>query len=264
MGLFNLFKKKPSITIQIVDESENKPYVEPKDLRTNKCPYCSATLKKVPGRKTKCPECQQFMFVRTRPQDNARVVVTEEQAEQIEEDWAIENGTHEEYLREKNRYASKKKELSDRFGSEASDNDVQWGLWNEDIMEHSKNGDWGMYRNTKLAMADQIRKEGRTEHAIRMLLEVCYYDANGPTNGGNRHAASNTNPGFDPENDGMIIPGIVETVYKLAQDEQMPLESLKEEYINFNQKFFKALKLPLSPEEAWDDLEIVLRKQSDV
>jgi len=31
------------------------------------CPYCGATLPKTPQRKTKCPNCKEFIYVRTSP-----------------------------------------------------------------------------------------------------------------------------------------------------------------------------------------------------
>lgn len=59
------------------------------DLRKPECPYCQNVLKKVPGAKTKCSRCGQFMYVRTRSEDHARVVVTEAQAHRMEGNWKI-------------------------------------------------------------------------------------------------------------------------------------------------------------------------------
>ncbi len=56
------------------------------------CPYCAKPLDKMPGRKTKCPFCANFMYVRTRPADKKRVIVTEQDAAKIEEQWNIESG----------------------------------------------------------------------------------------------------------------------------------------------------------------------------
>jgi len=56
------------------------------------CPYCAKPLEKMPGRKTKCPFCANFMYVRTRPADKKRVIVTEQDATKIDEQWKIESG----------------------------------------------------------------------------------------------------------------------------------------------------------------------------
>jgi DNA polymerase-3 subunit epsilon len=54
----------------------------------NTCPNCGAALSFRPGRKTKCPHCGEFIFVRTRPFDRRRVLVTKEQATLIEVEWS--------------------------------------------------------------------------------------------------------------------------------------------------------------------------------
>ena len=53
------------------------------------CPYCGNQLAKKPGRKAKCPHCANFIHVRTRPLDNQKVLVTEQQMEAINEQWGI-------------------------------------------------------------------------------------------------------------------------------------------------------------------------------
>lgn len=59
------------------------------------CPYCVKPLDKMPGRKTKCPFCANYMYVRTRPADKKRVVVTEQDAAKIDEQWMVEKGIYE-------------------------------------------------------------------------------------------------------------------------------------------------------------------------
>ena len=73
------------------EEDEDAVVVGPNplDLRKAECPYCHKTLPKVPGRKKKCLHCGGFMFVRTRPEDRARVVVTQAEADRIDCDWSI-------------------------------------------------------------------------------------------------------------------------------------------------------------------------------
>src|ERR1700733_3999817 len=70
------------------------------------CPNCNQRLDKKPGRKKKCPHCGRFIYVRTRPSDEKKVLVTEAQAERIEEQWFIvHGGTHEAFLLAKRRVA---------------------------------------------------------------------------------------------------------------------------------------------------------------
>ncbi len=69
----------------------------PTDLRKPECPYCQNALKKIPGAKTKCSQCGRFIYVRTRPEDGARVLVTEADAHRINEAWesTIREGVRE-------------------------------------------------------------------------------------------------------------------------------------------------------------------------
>ncbi len=61
--------------------------MDERDQRKAKCPSCDQALAKIPGSKTKCPHCGVFMYIRTRPRDRARVVVTKAGADQIAADW---------------------------------------------------------------------------------------------------------------------------------------------------------------------------------
>ena len=72
MGLLDLFRSQPRTANQ---------QSEPKDERKAECPNCHKALSKIPSAKTKCPHCGENMFVRTRPKDNARVVVTKAEAD---------------------------------------------------------------------------------------------------------------------------------------------------------------------------------------
>lgn len=53
----------------------------------NACPNCHQELIKRPGRKTKCPHCGTFIYVRTRPLDRKRVLVTADEARRLQAEW---------------------------------------------------------------------------------------------------------------------------------------------------------------------------------
>lgn len=52
------------------------------------CPYCNFYLEKMPARKKACPNCKEFIFVRTRPYDRKKVLVTDKQVEEIQEQYS--------------------------------------------------------------------------------------------------------------------------------------------------------------------------------
>ena len=62
------------------------------------CPYCGNVLEKMPGRKKKCPNCSNYVFVRTRPLDGKKVLIREDQKEEMEEQWVIKHETYEEQI----------------------------------------------------------------------------------------------------------------------------------------------------------------------
>ena len=64
----------------------------------NKCPYCKSLLAKAPAKKKQCQNCKNYIRVRTRPQDKIQVLVTEDEALEIDEQWQIINGTYEAEL----------------------------------------------------------------------------------------------------------------------------------------------------------------------
>ena len=129
--LVRMFSKSPPL------EEKQAAQNEPKDLRTAQCPYCHANLKKIPGRKTKCPHCGNFMYVRSKP-DNTRVVVTQGEAEKIDEEWALVQGTHDQFVAEKQEITAERDLLRKRFGREPSDEDVRWSILNKSLVQHAK------------------------------------------------------------------------------------------------------------------------------
>jgi len=57
------------------------------------CPYCGAIFPKKPKAKTKCRSCGNFVYIRTRPLDHMKVLVTDKQVLQINDQYCIEEGT---------------------------------------------------------------------------------------------------------------------------------------------------------------------------
>ncbi len=231
---------------------------EPKDERKAECPNCHNALSKIPGAKTKCPHCGECMFVRTRPKDNARIVVTKAEADKIDEEWSIIAGTHDIFVAEKEEFMKEKEILRKRFGDkEPSDNDVRWGLLNKQLIEHAKNGDWGLYRNARFQMAEILRGEMKLKDALRTYLEVCYLDLNGPSNTGGMNAPELLKefPPFDPNRDSFLAPGVIDLIKRIVLKLNLSKDEVKQIYIEHNSRSEKSLRLPLSAEKSWQSLE---------
>jgi hypothetical protein len=156
------------------------PSEEAKDFRLAACPYCGVELKKVPGAATKCPDCHKTMYVRTDHRVHKRLVVTEEEVDEIDDgNEALAKGdlaTYEQRRRETYDRLAKK------FGQAAGANDVRWAMLNEDLLMHQVRHDYGLYRNTRYKMMEILQRRGKAEESLRFALEIFYIDSCGPSN----------------------------------------------------------------------------------
>lgn len=248
MGLFDIFKKSaaPRGLAQIGVSGPN-------------CPYCSGLLERKPTKKKKCPHCGKFIYVRTRPQDHVKVLVTDQQVELIEEQWSMINGTHEEYLAGKQKIEVERSRLAQQFGQAPSENDVKWSLLGKEMIEHALNGNWGHYRNTRFQMAEVLRKESKLKQALSMYFGVCYLDLNGPRNASGIKDPDLLRkfPPFSPK-EGFLAPGIISRMTRIIEKLNLDQENVLTVFREAARHDHKGLKLPVHPEEAWQSLRRVL------
>jgi len=251
MGIFDFLKTQDSSYKTEIPQ-------EPKDERKAECPTCGGTLKKVPGAKTKCPHCNEFMFVRTTP-DNVRLVVTKDKADKIDEQWRIENGTQEAYLAEQKKYKDRKEVLRKKFGGkEPSEHDVQWSLLNEEILNNASNAQWGLYRNARFQMAEIINKENKLKDALRMYLGVCYLDLNGASNMPTDESGNVINDPeffkpFDPEIK-FLAPGVIDRIQRILKKLEITREEVRTIFVDFGNKEQKSTRAPIVPENCFEEL----------
>lgn len=250
MSIFDIFRTQPK---------ENHRQSEPKDQRKAECPYCHSVLKKIPGAKTKCPHCGESMFVRTRP-DGVRLVVTKDEADKIDEEWRIENGTQDAFLADKKKFDDQKEALRKKFGGkEPSNHDVQWSLLNEEIISTASNAQWGLYRNARFQMAEILDSEHRYKEALKMYFGVCYLDLNGATNvptdeHGKAIFDTEYFKPFDPELK-FLAPGVVSRMRKIIEREKIDKVQAKELYLNFATIEQRGTRAPIAPMECFGELE---------
>ena len=220
------------------------------------CPYCRHQLDKMPGRKTQCPSCRNDIFVRTRPQDKVRILVRGDQLLAVEEQWAIANGTHHQFLAAQQRRQNISAQLRSRFGREPSENDIDWALLNDDILKCVKDRNWGLYRNARFAMAEILSKEKKDSQALDFLLEVCYLDLNGPNNCGGISDPQLLRdfPPFDPTA-GSLAPGVVGRIHHTMQILRQSSNQIESRFLAVANRLAQSLKLPLLPDKAWPKLE---------
>lgn len=125
-----------------------------------------------------------------------------------------------------------------------SENDKQWSQLNKESIEYAKSRDWGLYRNTRLYMAYQLKKEKKYEAALQMFLEVCYLDINGPDNNGY----------FSPD-EGTFYPGIIRFIQIEMRRQKLDISKVKGLFIEHADFVGRAMKLSVDPIAAWKRLE---------
>jgi hypothetical protein len=188
-----------------------------------------------------------------------KVLVTDQQAEFIEEQWSIVNGTHEEYLARKQKIEAERTRIAQQFGQAPSENNVKWGLLGKEIIEHALNGNWGHYRNTRFQMAEVLRKESKLKQALSMYCWVCYLDLNGPrnTSGLKDPKLLREFPPFSPK-EAFLAPGIISRMTRIIEKLNLDQENVFTVFREAARHDHKGLKLPVQPENAWQSLMQVL------
>ncbi len=265
MKFFNsLFKKEK--------EFEHKKTVD--DIgETDCCPYCKKQLEKIPSRKSSCPYCKSFIYSRTRPYDRKKVLVTEKQREEIEEQWSrVHEEQEEQSLMENQEFVSAKKELTKQFGKEPSLSDVKWRVYNQNILTYASQRQWGLYRNNKLDMAFLLQKENRTKQALGTMFEVIFLDINGCRNmglfDGNPISKKELDDlgikEFDPKS-GFLAPGVVGPIQDLIDELKFTETQAKDLFISTNKQTKPSKNMPVSEDKSWDILqkEIKIRKANE-
>jgi hypothetical protein len=120
-------------------------------------------------------------------------------------------------------------------------------------MGHASRLDWGLYRNTRFAMGEVLREEGRLKGALRTYLEVCYLDANGPRNCGGTLSPEllREYPPFDPAQ-AFLAPGVLKRIAGLTKKLQIDDTELSSMYLSAARISRDAMTLPVDPETALD------------
>lgn len=106
------------------------------------CPTCQHVLETMPKARRKCPACRNWIYLKRRPSEEQRRLVTAEEAKHIEEEW------QKHYLT-----------LSKEDRRQA---DQRWGELNRQSLEAASRGDWGTVSSSSFEMAFQLWKEGKS------------------------------------------------------------------------------------------------------
>lgn len=197
------------------------------------CPYCSIELEKMPGRKKKCPGCENFILVRTSPITGNKVLIKDSQISDIEEAWAIKNGAHQEYINNKDKEERRIKHMKNQDNSssrKSNEGDANWSFLNSELEYYAKASDWVGYRNTRLEMAEQLLNEKKYKNSLVSFLEVAY-----------RELAS-------PEE--LISSDVYDGIIEIKKATKMKQEDIKEVW----DTYVTRVTLTLPHDKAWEEI----------
>lgn len=224
------------------------------------CASCGERFEKMPGRKIKCKSCGKFNYVRKRPLDNKRVLLREDELNELARQLAWKNGGGQDFEAQLDRVAAKRAELMKQFGKSPSDSDVGWALLNEDSLSYAADRDWEGMRMNYQHMAEVLESDGNHKRAATFYLIVFTFDANGARRPDKSEAWSAADVeflGHDPSLDfdasrplaspGRVIGGVLEN-FKSAG---VTLDQARNIFLTEVPSFMNEL-MPLSPEEVWE------------
>lgn len=255
MGLFNeLFKKEKRNVIN--NSSKSNPSAEDNLIGTiNTCPSCNVKLVTIPSRKKKCQNCGEFIYIRTRPHDNKKVLVTEKEKDIIEKQWQQHfQDIEDKKTLEDLEFIKAKKELSKQFGKEVSINDIKWYVYNQRTLEFASKRQWGLYRCNVLDMANLLIRENKHKQALVTLYEVCYLDLNGCRNVPEYLSDKDIDSyGIKDFDIGLsfLIPDIVSRIENEIEILKITDEGAKRLFFERIDKIKPRKNMPLSSEDVW-------------
>jgi hypothetical protein len=170
------------ISLELIGPSRRVNTSDWLDERTDSCPNCQCSLKKIPSAKTKCPHCHELLYVRADPRSKSRRVVVESELEEIEDAWALDNGTWNEREEAKQDRKTKRRTLAVSLGREPSETELDLLTLRAERVEFLANRQMGDLRNTYLTEGQILQKSGDFKSAAIAFITVALLDGNGAMN----------------------------------------------------------------------------------
>lgn len=225
------------------------------------CPYCQEPLEKKPGSKKKCPHCGNFIYVRTRPHDQQKILVKETDLKQIEYLWNVRSVINDiEGYGETEVYLQSENHLRKRRGKSPSIQDVVWHTGIMMAMEHASNLDFGLCRCDKTRTAWYLQLLQDYNRALSLNLEACYLDLNGPENlGGMPRTLQRKSLAFNLNRAG-LAPGIIYRIKTIMTQQTVSMDEVERTFLKHAEAYYEHTKTPVQPLKAWSSLEKELRE----
>jgi hypothetical protein len=221
------------------------------------CPYCGVVLQRMPKRKTKCKECGNFIYVRTRPQDREKVLLRESELVELEEQWLHDAESKPLIVpRPPEVLEQVREQLTQQFGRPPRHNDVLWRIFNLELLESSSNGGWAVYAGVNFEMGEVIMSEGKYAAALHQYLIAFVLWINGPRN-------------IDPQlvksgvsrfsGNGFCPPPVIKRIRWMLKLTDSTYDDIKDKFFAIAEDMQRTLILPRDPESVWEEFLTINR-----
>jgi ssDNA-binding Zn-finger/Zn-ribbon topoisomerase 1 len=217
------------------------------DLGTrNICPYCNKKLDKMPLKKTKCIFCSNFIYSRTVPYTNEKLLFREDQIPLLEAKWNL-------YMFSKRGdfYVSEQELEKERLKYKKNISNVELivNIFNDDAKKFRKNKQLGLYRNLLINICQYLISEKDFNQALDYLLKVLYLDINGSQNVPNFKLDFVINE-FDKKNS-FFANGLINVLNNFILILNISINDVKNRFFVVC-KDLKFNTIPYSINESWD------------
>lgn len=139
-----------------------------------KCPSCSATLGKLPARRTTCKACGEAMVKRTRL-DRTQVVATEADGAKLDAQKLIAT-MGVDIINQWQTIVARARASLGPTGDNAAFQDVCWRILEQDAAASLNYANRGPHRNVRAEMASWKRDAGDDHAALTFYVEVLCWD----------------------------------------------------------------------------------------
>jgi len=215
------------------------------------CPYCNVLLPKFPAQKTKCKNCHNFYYKRSRLRDGKEVIVTAEERDFIDIEIKKYNSlnpfAYQYFIDETIRKYDIRNELIEKGIDNPSELEILEIYLMEQVKINIKKNDIGIAFTNYLELGEQQLKNKLFEKAFYNFCIALYLVVNGPNN-------SDTGPRFTPKQ-GIVPGGLVDLLLRSCKQIYQSNDEIKIKFIEINKATWKKFKPPLTPEEVWEKVK---------
>jgi len=212
------------------------------------CPYCNKPLPKFPSQKTKCKNCNNYYYKRSRLRDGKEVVVTKEERDFIDIELKKYNSFNPYAFQEFIEDTIEKYDIRNDLIKNGLENPTEVDVFEYYVQKQEKKflrkKYKGEYFPDYLKLGELQLKNKYYEKAFTNFSIALFLCINGPSN-------SDTQSPFTPKL-GIVPDGLLSLLLISCKNIYKTNDEIKLKFIEINEITFKKYNPPLTPNEAWD------------